>query len=92
METCILQYTGSRVTLIDKILNDLWKLDTKDCKRELAGANNSKSFTERVTVRVSTKILEAESINWLVHPSLPVGSMNYDYCAFKRGYLQILIL
>ena len=71
-----MHYTGSGVTLIDKTLKELLKLDTKDCKKELAGANNSKKITERVTVRVPTKILEAESIIWLVHSNLPVGSIS----------------
>ena len=65
MDTCALQYTGSRVTLINKPLKELSKLDTKDCTRELAGANSSISITLGVTVRVFTTILKLE--NWWVH-------------------------
>ena len=76
IESCALQDTGSRVTLIQKILKESLRIDTKGCKIELAGAKISISITERITVKVSTKSLKPENTNCLVHSNFSVGSMN----------------
>ena len=86
METCALEDTGSTVTLKDKSLEKSLKLSSKDCKRELAGANISISITEGVTVKVSTKSLKLENNNCLAHPDFSVVSMNYDYSTYKRRF------
>ena len=46
-ETCALQDTGSTVTLKDKSFKGSLKLDTKDGRGELDGANSSINITEK---------------------------------------------
>ena len=92
-ETCALQDSGSTGSLIDKSPRESLKLDTKDCKRVLTGTKSSRSITEGVTVKVSTKSLKPpENINCLFHLNLSVGSLNYNYSADKRKFPHLSIL
>ena len=85
--------SGSMVSFVDRSVNEKLRAKGTDVTLNIAGIHGTKDLkTEIVSIKIKGPHSKVHSIEAFVHPSISLGTTNYDYNKLKQSFNNLNVL
>ena len=85
--------SGSTVSFVDRSVNEKLRAKGTDITLNIAGIQGTKDLkTEMVPIKIKGPHSKLHSIEAFVHPSISLGTTNYDYNKLKQSFNHLNVL
>ena len=85
--------SGSTVSFVDRSVSEKLRAKGTDVTLNIAGIHGTKDLkTEMVPIKIKGPQSKVHSIEAFVHPSISLGTTNYDYNKLKQSFNHLNVL